>query len=250
MMNLTDTVKQLLIINVIFFVGASIVGQPAYEVLSLYFPENPKFQFWQPLTSMFMHANFKHILLNMLSLWMFGSVLEHLWGTKKFLFFYISCGLGAAALHIAINYFSWFQALSILAENGISNDQVIATLRGPEGYSPDWENFLTPTQIQNFVGGYATPMLGASGATFGLMIAYAFLFPNNEMMLMFLPIPIKVKYFVGGLVIIDLYLGYIGRSIFGVSSGVAHFAHLGGAIIGYIMMHYWSKNSFNNRRWN
>lgn len=250
MMNLTDTVKQLLIINVIFFFGASFVGEPAFEVLSLYFPENPKFQFWQPLTHMFMHGGFSHILFNMLGLWMFGSVLEQMWGGKKFLFFYISCGLGAAAAHIGINYFSWHQALGILADNGFSPDQVIATLHGPEGYNPDWENFLTPSQLSNFIGGYLTPALGASGALYGIMVAYAFLFPNNEMMLIFLPIPIKAKYFVSGLVIIDLYLGLRGRSIFGGGDGIAHFAHLGGAFVGYIMMYYWSKNSFDNRRWN
>lgn len=250
MMNLTDTVKQLLIINVIFFFGTSFVGVPAYEMLSLYFPENPKFYFWQPLTHMFMHGGFSHILFNMLGLWMFGSVLEQMWGGKKFLFFYISCGLGAAALHIGINYFSWHQALGILADNGFSPDQVIATLRGPEGYNPEWENFLTPSQIDNFIGGYVRPSLGASGALYGIMVAYAFLFPNNEMMLIFLPIPIKAKYFVSGLVIIDLYLGLRGRSIFGGGDGIAHFAHIGGALVGYIMMYYWSKNSFNNRRWN
>ena len=250
MMNMTDTVKQLLIINVIFFVGVLIVGPPAYQYLSMYFPENPMFRAWQPLTNMFMHADFRHILFNMLSLYIFGSVLENLWGAKKFLFFYISCGLGAVALHIAINYISWFHALSALADAGYSYDQVIATLRGPEGYNSDWENVLTPLEMQNFLGGYTSSLLGASGAIYGLMVAFAFLFPNHEMFLLFLPISIKAKYLIGGTVILDMYLGYIGHSIFGVSSGIAHFAHIGGAFIGYIMMHYWSKNSFNNRRWN
>ena len=120
-MNITPTVKQLLIINIIFFIGSQVVGRPAYDLLSLYFFENDKFQVWQPLTHMFMHAalpNFMHILFNMFALYSFGSALEHFWGGKKFLFFYISCGLGAALLHTGINYYEFNSGLQTLTEAG------------------------------------------------------------------------------------------------------------------------------------
>ena len=105
MKNITETVKQLIIINVILFIGTSIIGDPVYKFLALYFPENPYFQYWQPLTHIFMHGSTMHIFFNMFALYSFGSVLEQMWGGKKFLFFYISCGLGAALLHTAINYY-------------------------------------------------------------------------------------------------------------------------------------------------
>ena len=115
-MRMTDTVKQLLIINIIFFIGSQFVAN-AYPLFSLYYPENPNFRIWQPLTSMFMHApmpNLMHIVFNMFALVSFGAALEHYWGTKKFIFFYISCGLGAALLHIGVNYFTFHHVLNLL----------------------------------------------------------------------------------------------------------------------------------------
>lgn len=250
MMNMTETVKQLLIINILFYVGSLIVGQPAYDVLALYFPENPKFQFWQPLTHMFMHAvSPMHILFNMFALFSFGTLLERIWGGKKFLFFYISCGLGAAALHIAVNYFSFYQGLDILTSNGISKESIMQLLQ--EGkYDTRWEELMTPVQLSGFIESYMVPAVGASGAIYGILVAFAFIAPNAELMLMFIPVPIKAKYFVPGLVAIDLFLGIKGQSLFGSGSGIAHFAHIGGALVGFIMMWYWKKNSYNNKRWN
>lgn len=248
-MKITEAVKQLLIINVLFFVGTLIVGQPAYDILALYFPENENFKFWQPLTHMFMHGDILHIFFNMFALFSFGVLLEHMWGAKKFLFFYFSCGLGAAALHIAVNYFSFHQGMEILATNGISRESIMQVLA--EGkYDTRWEELMTPSQFANFISSYMVPAVGASGAIYGILVAFAFIAPNAELMLMFIPVPIKAKYFVPGLVAIDLFLGLKGQSIFGNSSGIAHFAHIGGALIGFIMMWYWKKNSFNNNRWN
>ena len=114
MRNVTETVKQLIIINVLFFIGTLILGDSAYKILALHFPENPAFGFWQPLSHMFMHGGFMHIFFNMFALYSFGSALEHMWGSKKFLFFYISCGLGSALLHTGVNYYYFQESLNLL----------------------------------------------------------------------------------------------------------------------------------------
>jgi len=252
MMNITPTVKQLLIINVLFYIGSMIVGEPAYRMLSMYFFENPDFHFWQIFTHMFMHAplpNIMHIAFNMFALYSFGSALEHFWGGKKFVFFYISCGLGAALLHTLVNYYFFESGLETLIANGYSKVEILKTL-GEGKFDTRWQDLLTPSDFQAFMGAYLGNVVGASGAIYGLLVAFAFMFPNAELALMFIPIPIKAKYFVPGLLLIDLYLGVSGGSIFGGSSGIAHFAHIGGAIIGFAMMWYWKKNQFNKNRWN
>lgn len=246
-MRMTDMVKHLLIINIIFFVGSFIVPQ-AQELLALHYFENDRFRLWQLLTHMFMHGGIGHIFFNMFALIMFGSTLEQFWGGKKFLFFYISCGLGAMLLHTAVNYYSVHEGVSVLIENGFSKQEVYS-LMNEEKYNTQWQEFLSPTSFQNMVQGFIGVAVGASGAIYGLLVAYAFMFPNAELMLIFLPVPIKAKYFVPGLLVIDLYLGLNGNPLLGGSTGIAHFAHIGGAIIGFIMMWYWKKNQFDNNRW-
>ncbi len=251
-MNITPVVKQLLIINVIFFIGSQIgTNNPAYDYLSLYFFENPKFEFWQPLTHMFMHAempNLMHIAFNMFALYSFGSNLEYIWGGKKFLFFYISCGLGAAALHSAVNFIEFEYYYDILINGGLSKSEIYAFLNsGNVSYNTE---LIHKSDLQAIFNAFNTPAVGASGAIYGLLVAFAFMFPNAELMMLFIPVPVKAKYFVPGILAVDLFLGLTGRSIFGGGSGIAHFAHIGGAIIGFIMMWYWKKNQFNDRRWN
>ncbi|QKJ64707.1 rhomboid family intramembrane serine protease [Flavobacterium sp. M31R6] len=252
MMNITPTVKQLLIINILFYIGSMIVGEPAYKLLSMYFFESPDFHFWQLFTHMFMHAplpNIMHIAFNMFALYSFGSALEHFWGGKKFIFFYISCGLGAALLHTAVNYYFFENGITLLVENGYQKVEILKILS--EGkFDTKWQELLTPSDFQAFMGAYLGNVVGASGAIYGLLVAFAFMFPNAELALMFIPIPIKAKYFVPGLLLIDLYLGVSGGSLFGGSSGIAHFAHLGGALVGYLIMWYWKKNQFDSHRWN
>lgn len=251
-MNITPTVKQLLIINIIFFIGSQVVGRPAYDLLSLYFFENDKFHFWQPLTHMFMHAqlpNFMHILFNMFALYSFGSALEHFWGGKKFLFFYISCGLGAALLHTGINYYEYQQGYQQLIANGFSVEE-IRTLLGGGNVMLNGREGVGQSVVDSLISAYRIPAVGASGAIYGLLVAFAFMFPNAELALMFIPIPIKAKYFVPGILAVDLFLGLKGGSIFGSTSGIAHFAHIGGALTGFLMMWYWKKNQFNRNRWN
>lgn len=247
MMNMTETVKQLIIINIIFFVGSLLVPA-AGDFLALFYFENANFKVWQPLTHMFMHGGIMHIFFNMFALFSFGSALEHFWGGKKFLFFYISCGLGAAALHTTVNFYEFHKGLSVLAENGFKQDAILATLA--EGkFDTRWQEVMSASNFTSFMQSYLTPAVGASGAIYGLLVAFAFMFPNAELALMFIPVPVKAKYFVPGLLVLDLYLGLTGKSIFGGPSGIAHFAHIGGAIVGFIMMWYWKKNQFNENRW-
>lgn len=246
-MRLTETVKQLLILNILFFIGATFTPI-ARDFFSLYFPLNPKFEYWQIITHMFMHGDFLHLFFNMFALISFGSALEHFWGWKKFLFFYISCGLGAALLHTGINYYEYQHSLKILLDNGFNQNEIIELIKQRE-YDMRWEDYLSINEIQSMEASYNIRAVGASGAIYGLLVAFAFMFPNAELMLLFIPFPIKAKYFVPGLVFIDLVLGLKGDSLFGGSSGIAHFAHVGGALFGFIMMWYWKNNQFNKNRW-
>jgi membrane associated rhomboid family serine protease len=248
MRNVTETVKQLIIINALFFIGTLISGDAAYKILALYFPESQNFHSWQPITHMFMHGGFMHIFFNMFALYSFGSALEQFWGPKKFLFFYISCGLGAALMNTAINYYYFQEGLNTLLANGFQKTEILQILN--EGkINTKWQELLSVSDLQNFTSAYLGSVVGASGAIYGTIVAFAFMFPNAELALMFIPVPIKAKYFVPGLVLIDLYLGISGQSIFG-GGGIAHFAHVGGAVFGFAIMWYWKKNQFNSNRWN
>ncbi|WP_269225827.1 rhomboid family intramembrane serine protease [Flavobacterium eburneipallidum] len=252
MMNITPVVKQLLIINILFFIGSQLVPA-SYDLFALYYPESDKFKGWQLVTHMFMHApfpNITHILFNMFALYSFGSALEHFWGGKKFLFFYVSCGLGAALLHTGVNYYYFQEGISTLTANGFVKADILQTLN--EGkINTRWQDLMSAIDFENFTSSYFGTVVGASGAIYGLLVAFAFMVPNAELALMFIPVPIKAKYFVPGILAIDLFLGFKGQSIFGAgSTGIAHFAHIGGALTGFIMMWYWKKNQFNKNRWN
>ena len=250
-MTITPTVKQLLIINILFFIGSQIVPT-SYDLFALYYPESDKFKGWQLITHMFMHApfpNIMHILFNMFALYSFGSALEHFWGGKKFLFFYISCGLGAALLHTGVNYYFFQEGMSILNSNGFTKTKILEILNQGK-IDTTWQELMSATDFENFTSSYFGTIVGASGAIYGLLVAFAYMFPNAELALLFIPIPIKAKYFVPGILAIDLFLGFKGQSIFGAgSTGIAHFAHIGGALTGFLMMWYWKKDQFRNNRW-
>lgn len=248
-MRMTETVKQLLIINIIFFAGSQLVAM-ANPMFSMYYPENPNFRIWQPITHMFMHGSIMHILFNMFALYSFGSTLEHFWGTKKFLFFYISCGLGAVAMHTGVNYYQYHHALTLLQEAKIPQDTIMAILK--EGrYNDSLLDVVPLSTIENMYHAYNTPVVGASGAIYGLLIAFTFMFPDAELALMFIPIPVKAKYFVPVYMLLyDGFFGIFGKNFFSMGDDVAHFAHLGGALTGFLMMWYWKKNQFNKNRWN
>jgi rhomboid-like protein len=176
-----------------------------------------KFQVYQIITHMFAHSPtmFAHILFNMFTLWMFGSMLENVWGSKRFLNFYLICGIGAAIFHLAIQYYR----CELLLQAIDANDQL---------------------KVTKYLGALS-PALGASGAIMGVMVAFAYLFPNTPLYIMFIPIPIKAKWAIIGFAAYDLFGGTVG-----VGDNVAHFAHLGGAITGIIIVMIWNKNNRSN----
>lgn len=247
-MKITEVVKQLLIANVVFFVAAVFFVPALTEYFALYYFENPAFQLWQPLSHMFMHGGWMHLFFNMFALYSFGSTLEYMWGGQKFLIFYLLCGLGAAALHTGVNYYLVHEGMNILTSNGFAASDITELLRKGM-YDTRWTQFLSQDQLVNMVSSYNIPVVGASGAIYGLLVAFAFMLPNAELALMFVPVPIKAKYFVPGILLLDLYLGFNGGSIFGGSTGIAHFAHVGGAVMGFILMWSWRKNQFRKNRW-
>ncbi len=253
MMRITETVKHLIIINVIFWVATLVLAERGIDLISLFalhFPENNSFQLWQPITSMFMHsvASPMHILFNMIGLWMFGSALEMRWGKIKFLSFYMITGVGAGLIHTLVNYYGVYSNINILVEAGFNQVEILNTLK--EGmYSPAWQNVLSDSQFTMMSSSFLSPALGASGALYGVLVAFGMLYPNMELMLMFIPIPIKAKYFIPGLLAYDLISGISGGAgLFG-GGNIAHFAHLGGALFGFLLMWYWNKTQFNKNRW-
>jgi membrane associated rhomboid family serine protease len=240
---MTEAVKHLLIINVIMFFATQLYGDQMYQWMSLWFPKNGNFEWWQVGTHMFMHGNLMHIVFNMYALWAFGTPLERVWGRNKFLFFYFSAGLGSAALHTGVNYYFFNEGLNALESAGLARTQIMDIISAGQ-YSPDWYNLASKSTIDSFLSAYNVPAVGASGAIYGILVAFAFMYSEAKLMLIFLPVPIKAKYFVPLLIAGDLIFG-----ISNVNTGVAHFAHIGGALIGFIMMWYWKRNQFNNNRW-
>lgn len=244
---LTDTIKHLLIVNVLFFIASSLYPDLTRTLFALWFPEHENFQVWQVVTHMFMHGGIMHIVFNMYALYAFGTPLEQMWGRNKFLFFYFSAGLGSALLHTLMNYYGFNEGIEALVNGGIAEGQIMELVRTGH-YMEGWSQILSYDGLMDFAGSYAIPAVGASGAIYGILVAFAFSFPEAELMLIFLPVPIKAKYFVPVLICLDMFSGFTGYSLFG--QGIAHFAHVGGAIAGFIMMWYWKKNSFNKNRWN
>ncbi|WP_344729307.1 rhomboid family intramembrane serine protease [Corallibacter vietnamensis] len=252
MNRITDTVKHLIIINVLMFIGTMTVGGGTlfYDWFAVHFPKNLAFQPWQIITHMFMHGGFMHILFNMFALWMFGTAVEQRFGAKKFLFFYVSSGLGAVLLMIGYYYFKFYSGMSLLNEAGFDQTQVYETLKsGYNVYDTRWLNHMTQEQLGNFVGVFNSTMVGASGAIMGVLVAFGMLYPEAKLMLIFLPVPIKAKYFIPGIIALDLISALTGQSFFSPSN-TAYVAHIGGALTGFLIMWYWKKTQFNKNRWN
>ena len=245
MRNITDTVKHLLIINVIFFIATISLGDVVFDLFALHYPSNPKFQFWQPLTHMFMHGDLGHIFFNMFALYMFGIPIEQMWGRNKFIFFYLSTGFGAAALQLGLYYFQVNEISELLIAQGQTGSQ-IATFYESRDLSYALIEQVGRDNLFKGLSAYNAVMVGASGALYGVLVAFAFLFPNARLILLFPPIPIKAKVLVPLLILGDLFFGFTSYSI----GPIAHFAHVGGAITGLIMMWYWKKSQFDQNRWN
>ncbi|MCB0375587.1 MAG: rhomboid family intramembrane serine protease [Sinomicrobium sp.] len=258
MLRITDVVKHLLIINVVVF----LIGEfhlVNTDMLALRFPASSEFRPYQIVSHFFMHGGFMHLFFNMFALVMFGSALETLWGPKKFLYFYFVCAFGAALLHMGYSwwdishsqalidqfranpnidtfwgFFNQFPMSGFTEEGkGIIN-QMAGAMRNPADDTVRGVLEQMNALLQNKMD---VPIVGASGAIYGLLLAFGMYFPNAELMLIFLPIPIKAKYFIPVLMIIELYLGVNQFSW----DNIAHFAHLGGALTGFLLILYWRK---------
>lgn len=229
--NMPPVVKNLLIINIICFLPLIVFNETLantiYNLGAAHYFDSPFFKPWQVITYMFLHGGFMHIIFNMFALVIFGSTIEYTLGAKRFLNFYFICGIGGVALQMLI------QAVEVYNITGAF------TIAHPEllsSYAPYGGQDSTLFDI------YRSSMVGASGAIFGLLLAFAYLYPNVELMILFIPVPIKAKYLMPVYMLIELYLGV--KQVPGDS--VAHFAHLGGALLGFIMLRIWGYKSSRN----
>jgi membrane associated rhomboid family serine protease len=246
MFQLTDAVKHLLIINVLLFVATQIYGDQMYEWFALWFPKNENFGIWQIVTHMFMHGGISHIFFNMFGLWMFGVPVERSLGKNRFLFLYFSAGIGAVLFQLGYYYFHYLPVFSELVDSGLASAQIIEMLTTNQTNIELAGDQLA--KLRDLYPIYNASMVGASGCIMGVLAAFGMMNPNAQLMLIFLPIPIKAKYFIPGIILLDIISAITGQSFFSPSN-TAYMAHVGGAIIGAVMMWYWKKNSFNDRRW-
>jgi len=268
MRQITPTVKHLLIINCIVFAGTYLLGNKDlfYGLLALYYPLSDYFMPWQVFTHMFMHGGFQHLLFNMFALFMFGTAVERVFGQRKFLIFYISSGLGAVALTFGVYYIQIYPLISELETLGFSFDFIKEVIKS--NFLSD--NVFQEEELKSVLSNYGYSMklnadsfrmlfdlivssngsmVGASGAIMGVLVAFGMLNPNAELMMIFLPIPIKAKYFIPGIIALDLISAFTGVSIFSPSN-TAYIAHIGGAMTGFLLMYFWKKNQFDKFRWN
>ena len=209
--SLPTVTKNLIIINVIIFVATLINQEFMIGTFALFYPTSPFFRWWQVVTHMFMHGGFWHIFFNMYTLLIFGGVVERIIGPKKFLLFYFICGFGAVALHLGVEYLQMQAYMDGVAQGSAKAMQNIEMIK-------------------------MTPTVGASGAIYGVLMGYAMLFPESRMTLLFPPVTLSAKWMVVVFAVIELLTG-----VTGLASGIAHFAHLGGMLIGWLMILWWRK---------
>jgi len=258
--SMPPVVKNLIMINVVMLVATwalKNIGIDLNEKLGLFYIGSPLFRPWQFVTHLFMHADIFHLFFNMFALYMFGKVLEMVWGSKRFLIYFFVTGLGAAALHSFVTYLeiSALQKSVAAFINTPSPELLAAFVKANLSHPATWVADLVnnwgvtpnnPVYIQQatdlvqrvLIERIDIPTIGASGAVFGVLLAFGYLFPNTELMLLFPPVPIKAKWFVLGYGAIELYMG-ITQS----NSNIAHFAHLGGMLFGFILLKYWEKST-------
>jgi rhomboid-like protein len=237
--NIPTVVKNLLIINVIFYIATLMFGGPMMtQVLGVHYFDSPDFRIWQVITYMFMHdySSLFHILFNMFALYTFGSSIEFIMGSKRFLNFYLITGLGALALQLLVQSFEVYSITGSAVNNG---NFMVDSLKRTISFNPD---LISKDQASTLLGIYLTPMVGASGAIFGLLIAFGMLFPNAELFIMFIPVPVKAKYIIPVYILLELFLGVKQFS----GDSVAHFAHLGGALFGFILVKMWHLKHHDN----
>ena len=261
-------VKNLLIINGLFFLGKILLGS-SYgidldQLLGLHHYDADDFAPYQFLTYMFMHGNFMHILFNMFALWMFGSSIENTWGPKRFIIYYLLTGIGAGFIYLAYVSYDIAALQSVIDSFAVSpspeafesfvRKYVPLERLHPEAtaaintliynFYDNPENTLYAAEGKEWMEGFLnmrinTPNIGASGSVYGILLAFGMMFPNVRLFLFFVPIPIKAKYFVIGYGVMELWLGIQNSP----SDNVAHFAHLGGMLVGFVLIKIWQKGS-------
>lgn len=258
-------VKNILIINVLFFLG-TLIGESKFglditDYLGLHYPESTLFRPYQLITHLFMHGSFMHLFSNMFALWMFGSAIENFWGTKRFVLFYMVTGLGAAGLHLLVSWYRMGDMQSgIIAFQNAPSPEAFTKL--VVDYFPEfkdavadfvysWSQNINDPRFLNETTGFINsqlemriniPTVGASGAVFGILLAFGMLFPNTMIYLYFF-FPLKAKYFVMIYGAFELYSGFANQA----GDNVAHFAHLGGMLFGFILIKYWQNNRFKKK---
>lgn len=225
--NIPPVVKNLLIINIVFFIATLVfenLGIQLANILGAFYFNSPYFRVWQPITYMFMHGGWAHIFFNMFALYMFGPAIEYYMGSKRFFNYYFITGLGALALQMLVQAFE------------------VHGILGSFIFDPALQYNITPENVQKLRDIYAEPMVGASGALFGVLVAFGVLYAETSLYIMLIPIPVKAKYAVIGYIVIELYLGLSQHQ----GDSVAHFAHLGGALFGYILLKIWHLQRTND----
>ena len=240
---LTPVTKNVIILNVVVFIATFLLENyniNATGLLAGYFPLSPNFHSWQIITHMFMHGSILHIAFNMMTLWSFGPVLEQVLGEKKFLILYFASGLGGFALYNLWNYYEVSQITNFLTSQGFDIHEIYKYADfSYSGERPiNSNNPEVIDQAKKLFGMLTTPMVGASGAIFGVIAAFSTLFPDAKLMFLFIPFPIKAKYLTPVIIVVSLFLGFRQSD----GDNIAHFAHLGGALIGFLYILSWKKN--------
>ena len=237
--NITPITRNIIIINVVVFVLFYLLNnQELYMKFSAFYPFSPFFRSWQIITHMFMHGSLMHILFNMFTLYSFGPVLERTLGDRKYIILYFVSGLGAFFLFNLWNFIEVQQIQSSLESfgfnlNGYLAGENVSFTGSPAAISSQRE------LVENLKSIILVPMVGASGAIFGVIAAFSTLYPNAEIGIMFIPIPVKVKYVLPVIVIGSIFLGVTGNV-----GGIAHLAHVGGAVVGFGLAKYWKRNQY------
>jgi membrane associated rhomboid family serine protease len=229
MNNLPKAVKNIIIINVLIMLATYMKQSLMVTKFALWFPASPYFEFWQPVSYLFMHGDFLHLFFNMYTLFIFGSVLERVWGAKKFLIFYFVTGIGAATVHMGVQWLQYSSTLESLCMSSEAASAFAETL-ARDGF------VNAPLGFEYVRDVLFTPTVGASGSIYGILMGYAMLYPDSVMRLIFPPVAMKAKWFVLIFAGLELLLGVSSSG-----GGIAHFAHLGGLIFGFILILYWKK---------
>ena len=237
--NIPQVTKNLLILNILFFVAKYVLrgkGIDLDHLFGAYYPNSPLFKPFQIITYFFMHGDFFHILFNMLMLVMFGASLERLWGPKRYFVFYVVTAVGAYVINSLMGTIQLMEIKNQLTTLGYNLTDLEYSIKNQDLSNISILNLESVQIIENYIIKSKTSMIGASGAIYGIMAAFAYLFPNTELMLMFPPIPVKAKYLIPIYFLIEIY------SNFHVNDNVAHMAHIGGGLTGLILVYFWKKN--------